>query len=375
MEDNTPKTEVVRVDTTPLATQPMAQTTTAHTVAATASSKLPLILAGVAVIAIAAVAAVILIVKPGQANTSTAAGTGIDASNSTAAVSTLNNRLATLFKSDLNNPNALDSLTGTKNVDAIEFKLSAKGSEAGSDQSFDLVFSGKATSQDGKSGYFEGMGDLKANAPGLKNVSAKIDLQIVDANNIYFRLSKFAPAETAAFLPLIGLEQEKWYKLPIDTGAAANPSNALDLTNVDKNEIGDKPFLINPKSAADRVVFNKTLKCLTAELNPELMKGRQTTKFPVEYCGGDTALPMAIGFNMSEGKTSASFLVELIDIPAFTLAAPAGAIDASNILKGLGVDLPGTTTPSKSNNDSTRLMAPNGSEDYSKYTPEELMSL
>lgn len=372
MEDNTPKTEVEKVETTTVTTEPTAQSTTTQTVttaAATGSSKLPLILAGVGIVAIAAVAAVILIVKPGQNTSSTAAGTGIDAANPTSAVSELNTRLSAAFTTRGSATESINKLTGVNNVDAIEFKLTLAAKETQSNQSIDVVFSGKAASKDGNTGYFEGTGDLKANAQGLSNVSAKLELQVVDSENLYFRLSSFAPAETAAILPLIGLEQNQWYKLPIDAKeATSNPTDAIEnFTQIDKEEVAKKPLLVNPKAAADRTVFGKNLKCLVAEVNPELTE--TTTVIPVEYCGGDTALPIAIALSGAEKDAEFSILIELIDVPSFTLTAPIGAKDASAIFNMLGGAGAG------SDSDSTRLMSPDGEYDYSDYTPEELMAL
>lgn len=378
MENQNPVVE----PTTPVATETVTTSTTttapAATVAATSTSKLPLILGVTAVVAVAAVGAAFLIFRPGQTTSTTPAGSGVNAANPQAAVETLNTRLSAFLKAD--NAEAVNAITGNTSVEGIEFKLTLNAADKRTNQTVGLVFSGKAASKDGQTGAFTGKGQLTAaGVEGLGNVSADIELQVGDAENLYFKLSNFSPAETAAFLPLIGLDLDTWYKFPVDANTVANPATASDLTNVDRERLDNNPLLINPRAANDRVVFGQTLKCLTADINPALMEGNTNMPFPVEYCGGDTALPMALGFNVEDTTSRFSLIVEIIDIPSFSVTAPADAKDAGPIFENLGIPgLGGATDGSGASgtmpDEQTRLMNPDDF-DYDQFTPEELMAL
>lgn len=361
MEENT--TPVVATETTTVEPAPTSTAT-----AATNKKKMALIALAVIGLAAVAIAAVLILTnrQQGTVVTTTAAGTGLNVSDREAATAKLNSNFPTYYKMMVTSGTEQAQVLTALGANAIEGTLIKATVQTQVDnQPFNVVVDAKSNKAQS-----EGSVNLQGKVTGLGDLNANIDFKTVSAEQA-FMMVRDLPAEVSMYLTQLGVSQDKWYKFPeallkMSTDLSGSLSSSTEFEGLDSLDAGTQVF-INPQAKPNRTVFGANLACMSVELNPAVSDQAQELG-SVEICNNDTLFPLYIGFASVQEGTPVTVGFEIAETSAFTVEAPAGAVEATfltdlfNSFLGGSAGAAGGTMP---NIDELN-------EDGSGLTPEEL---
>jgi hypothetical protein len=327
---------------------PAATTATTATVAGSKT----LLYVGIAVAAIVVVGAVALgaylISQNNKADSSAAALAQVDPAKPDAAVQTLNNEVIEILKAAEQGPDALVKQIGDLgSVTQSEFAVSLNYTSNGGN----IVATLDGAYKQVNSTSFLVNGTLVLNgAIPVEGLDFELDDVtmdfVVSEEKAYIKFSN-VPFVLAYYIASMGMEEDQWYSISLDTNSANNPFesvvdsfNDADDRQAQLEQLEREGYFKSATATSPRTILGQEVPCMYVQLNAEAMDGATQAELDAstyEFCKpANNLLPLYVGATNINAETGDETLIGFTWKTANTdvnIEIPDGALSIDSLLQ------------------------------------------